>query len=109
MNFISFVKALPKQDDSSLNGFLDIAKSDSNFPNSSDPIKLAQYLYLQLNPEQTLGFQKMLMIYFQVEPANQIPPKYKNDQELYLKAINYILSLQDNDTNYPFKHLLPKG
>ena len=109
MNFISFVRTLSKQDDDSLNGFIDFAKADNNFPNSSDPIKLAQYLYLQLSPDDTTGFQKMLMVYFQVETTNQIPPKYKDDQQLFLKAINYILKLQDNDPSYPFADLLPKN
>jgi hypothetical protein len=109
MNYISFIKDLQKQEDNGINSFLEIAQNDGNFPNSSDPIKLAQYLYLQLTPEQTLGFQKTLMIYQQVETANQIPPKYKNDQQLFLKAINYILKLQDNDSNYPYADLLPKN
>jgi hypothetical protein len=65
MNFISFLRDLPEQDENSLNGFLDIAKLDSNFPNTSDPIKLAQYLYLQLTPDETTGFMKLLIIYIQ--------------------------------------------
>ena len=109
MNFITFLRNLPEQEDDILNGFLDIAKLDNNFPNSSDPIKLAQYLYLQLTPDETTGFMKLLIIYIQTETSNQIPPKYKNNNDLFLKAINYILKLQDNDPLYPFAHLLPKN
>ena len=108
MNYISFLKNILEQDDHDINGFLDIALNDSNFPNSSDPVKLAQYLYLQLTPDETIGFQKTLMIYEQKEIANQIPPKYKNNEALFLRAINYIVKLQDNDSKYPFAHLLPK-
>lgn len=109
MNFISFIRNLPQQDDPGLNGFLTIAKSDPDFPGTSDPLKLAKYIYLKLSPENTLGFQKSLMIYFQLEPTNQIPPKYKNSPDKFLEAINFILKLQDNDPMYPFAHLLPKN
>jgi len=41
MNFISFIRNLPQQDDLGVSGFLTIAKSDLDFPDTSDPLKLA--------------------------------------------------------------------
>ena len=99
MNLISFIKGLPKQDDNGIKDFLDIAKLDSNFPNSSDPIKLAQYLYLQLSPDETLGFQKMLMIYTQSEPSNQVPPKYKNNNAPPISIGNSISMINGSKTD----------
>ena len=105
MDFISFVRTQALQNDPGINAFVAIARADENFPASSDPIKLAQYLYLKLNPQATLGFQKMFMIYAQFEPSNQIPPQYKKDQGKMLEAINLIIDLQNKDSNYPFsKH-----
>jgi hypothetical protein len=100
MNFAEFVKSLPKQKNKTLNSFIAFVKKDEHFPASSEPTKLALYLYKQLNPELTTGFQKLLLFY-SMAPYNQLPKKCE-DHEMMLMAVNIIVGLQNFDTDYPF-------
>ena len=109
MNFITFLREEidHQYGQRDVDAFYDFAINDETFPNSSDPVKLAKYLYLKLTPQETLGYQKFFGIYTQICTSNQVPPKCKNDKEYFLRAINYIVKLQNNDPNYPFRDLIP--
>jgi hypothetical protein len=95
MDFLSFLNTLPKQQDVSLQGFIDFARADKNFPNSSDPELLARYLYRKLGHRLTTAYQKSLMMYFYVSNNNVQP----SDPSL-LDKINRIVDLQNNDPLY---------
>ena len=99
MNFISFVKQNHNQKEEALKNFSETVINDKNFPDSSDPRILGKYLYLKLNHQQTLGFQKWMMIYKTMDTNNELP-KELNDEQTFLNAINYIVFLQNNDTDY---------
>jgi hypothetical protein len=101
MNFTDFVRSLPKQDDKAINKFISFVKKDVNFPATSEPSKLAIYLYKQLDTEQTLAFQKLLLFYGSM-PYNQLPKKCHHSQDIMLMAVNIIVSLQNFDEDYPF-------
>ena len=95
MNFITFLKSLPKQADKSSHNFIRFALSDKEFPDTADPEQLARYLYLRLDHKQTLAYQKLLMFYFFSENNFQQP----TDPSL-LGKINLIVSLQNGDPLY---------
>lgn len=99
MTFTEFIKLMPEQKDTGINGFLSWAKRQDNFPASSDPNLLAQNLYNKLNPEMTQGFQKCLMVYASM-PNNEIPKSLLNDEPKMLSALNRIIELQQGDKNY---------
>lgn len=99
MNFIDFVKALPPQPDKRVSSFVEYAKKDKNFPLTSDPAKLAVYLYMKLNYPQTYGFQNCLMIYSHT-PGNELPKRFFEREDMALMAINIIISLQNFDSDY---------
>lgn len=102
MNFISFIKKQQGQQDPRLKRFVDFAKADPNFPSSSDPAVLAEYLYNKLDPDQTLSFQNWLMIYKQLEPSNELPPA--KDERDFLRMINLIIDKQNADPDYVKKY-----
>ena len=54
MNFITFLKSLPKQADKPSQDFILFALFDKEFPDTADPERLARYLYLRLDHKQTL-------------------------------------------------------
>jgi len=97
MDFLTFIKTLPDQDDKGSQDFMAFVRSDLNFPATSDPEKLAHYLYrkLNLNHRLTLAYQKLLMLYFYAENNYKQP----SDPTL-LGKINLIVSLQNNDPLY---------
>ena len=101
MNFPDFVKSLPKQEDKAANSFIDLVKNDPNFPNTSEPSKLAIYLYQRLNIEQTTAFQKLLLFYGSM-PFNQLPKKCQHREDTMLMAVNIIVALQNFDEDYPY-------
>ena len=78
MNFKEYINNLPVQSDSGINDFIQIVKSSEDFPNTSDPIKLCNFLYLKLDENQTTSFQKIFIFFEQFEKSNDIPKKYKN-------------------------------
>lgn len=92
MDFLTFIKSLPEQEDKGSRDFIAYVRTDANFPTTSDPEKLAHYLYRRLNHRLTLAYQKLLMLYFYTENNYQQP----SDTAL-LGKINLIVSLQNND------------
>jgi hypothetical protein len=101
MNFIDFLKSFPPQGDKRLQSFIDFAKNDKTFPRTSDPSKLAIYLYKTLDPPATLAFQNCLMIYSKT-PDNELPKRFFGREDMALMAINIIVSLQNFDSEYPW-------
>ncbi len=101
MNFIDFIRTFPPQGDKRLQSFIDLAKNDMDFPPTSDPSKLAIYLYKKLNPVQTTAFQNCLMIYSKL-PDNELPKRFFGRADMPLMAINIIVSLQNFDSEYPW-------
>jgi len=100
--FIDFVRVLPEQEDKGIKRFIGFAKETKNFRLTSDPKKLAEYLYKKLDPETTTGFQKTFLMFAELAPKNDIPKQYLKDQAAMLEGVNHILTLQNNDPNYPF-------
>jgi hypothetical protein len=88
-----------------LKKFATFTLSDKTFPETSDPLELAAYLYKKLDPEETLAFQKWLMIYKSMEPTNQLP-EYCSNEKAFLDVINTIVRLQNSDPEYKKKHNL---
>lgn len=102
LSFAEFVSSAPVQDDENLNRFIDLVNNDKAFISSSDPIELAKYLYKKLDPILTLTFQKTFLMYGSIVQNNHIPAKYMETPEAMRDALNHIVSLQDNDLEYPF-------
>ena len=100
MNFKDYLNQMPEQGDTGLNSFLHYVKTDRDFPVSSDPVVLGKYLYLKLNEEQTTGFQKLYIFYANFEQNNDVPTKYKNNQEELLNGVNTIVFMQNEDPEY---------
>jgi len=97
MTYLDFIKTIPIQEDQEINDFCDLVKQDNIFPNSSDPIILAKYLYQKLDEKATYAFQQTFILYSYM-PDNKIPGEYKNNQPKLLEAINYIINLQNNNS-----------
>lgn len=93
--YLNFLKTLGKQDDQEMMQVIELIKNDTGFPNTADINKVAKHLYLKLNQEETLAFQKSLMLYFYVQNGFQQP-----DDPKVLDEINTIVNLQNNDPNY---------
>lgn len=101
MHFIDFIKTAPKQPNKQLQAVIDLIKNDTDFPKSSDPSKLAIYLYLKLNEKQTTAFQQLLMIYRQM-PNHKLPKRAIAREDMFLDAINLIVNLQNSDSDYKY-------
>lgn len=97
MTFYTFIKNMPKQESVEINDFIEYALNDPYFPQSNDPNILAIDLCDKLNESQTKGFQKSLMFYYEFEPKNEVPKAYKEDRNKFLKSVNTILYLQENE------------
>ncbi|MCP4121760.1 MAG: hypothetical protein GY751_08395 [Bacteroidetes bacterium] len=95
MNYYDFIRDLPTQEDDNLNQVIDIILKDTSFPKTDDLEKLAEHLYLKLNPDLTTAFQRSLMLWqFALND-------YKQPQDVgLLNQINYIVDLQNNDPDY---------
>ena len=102
LSFAEFIRFSPAQDDENLNRFIDLVNNDKAFISSSDPVELAKYLYKKLDPILTLTFQKAFLMYGSIVQNNHIPAKYLETQKAMLEGLNHILTLQDNDPEYPF-------
>ena len=100
MNFAEFVKSLPRQKDKDIDRFIALVEKDADFPTTSEPSKLAIYLYKKLNSKQTATFQKLLLFYGSM-PFNQLP-EICQDHEMMLMAVNLIVGLQNFDNDYPY-------
>lgn len=104
MHFYKFIQSLPTQQDEHINKLITWIKNDNTFPkNTSDPSTLAIYLYLHLNIEQTTAYQKLLMLYQQTIPNHKLPPKTTARNDMFLEALNLIVYLQNNDSNYKYQ------
>jgi hypothetical protein len=90
---------MPEQKDQNLDSFLGWAKTQTNFPASSDPNIISEAIYTKLNHQMTQGFQKCLMIYSTM-PNNEIPVLLLNDEKKMLRALNRCAELQSQDLNY---------
>lgn len=99
MHFIDFIKNSPKQQDKQLQAVIDLINNDTQFPKNSDPSKLAIHLYLKLDIKQTSAFQQLLMIYRQL-PNNKLPKRAVAREDMFLDALNLIVSLQNSDSDY---------
>jgi hypothetical protein len=95
MDFLTFLISLPIQQDKGSQDFIAFALSDKQFPITSDPEKLAHYLYRRLNHRLTLSYQKLLMLYFFTLNHYKQP-----DDPTLLDKINLIVFLQNNDPLY---------
>ena len=78
-------------------------KNDTTFPkNTSDPSILAIYLYLHLNIEQTTAYQKLLILYQSTTPKHKLPERTTAHDDMFNDALNLIVYLQNNDSNYKY-------
>ena len=99
MHFKEFVKTMIGQTDPKVKAFANIVIADKDFPQSSDPSKLAIYLYKKLDPDLTRGFQFCLMVYSKM-PDNKLPKMCFGREDMMLDAINLIVGLQNFDSEY---------
>jgi uncharacterized protein YozE (UPF0346 family) len=103
MHFYEFITTqLQQGQDPTVQQVIDIIKKDANFPtHTSDPAQLAIYLYLKLNEAQTTKYQQLLMLYKQLVPKHKFPKRTTAREDMFMDAINLIVSLQNNDSRYP--------
>ena len=98
MNFIDTINNLSAdQDDPHLNKIVTLIKKDPDFPKTNDMEILAKYLYLKLDRDLTLAYQKTLLFWLYQKNGNQ-----KSSDPALLGRVNYIVELQNNDPSYPF-------
>ena len=104
MHFYEFITTQLKQkQEKYIQQVIDLIKNDPAFPkDNSDPTTLAIHLYLTLNEEQTTAFQKLLMIYRTVVKDAKFPKRTTAREDMFLQALNLIVFLQNNDSNYKF-------
>jgi hypothetical protein len=95
MTLKEFILSAPQQDDENINHVLDLLKAEKDLPETVESISKA--IYLKLNTQQTTAFQKTVMMYFFAENNYQQPTAQNLDK------INFIIDLQNDDVNYPFK------
>ncbi|HWY11172.1 MAG TPA: hypothetical protein VN026_07605 [Bacteroidia bacterium] len=76
MRFITFIKSLPKQQDKEVQDFINWAKKNSKFPQSSDPRFLGMYLSNKLNDSMKMGYMKTMM-FFRHQTDNSLPKDLK--------------------------------
>jgi|GEM_PF-744967 hypothetical protein len=100
MEFIEFVKTLPKQEDKRTNEFVHWASQQKDFPDSSHPVILAQYLYDKLDWDMAHTYQKLYVFYEKVIPNNRVPRNYKGQEKL-MEAINIIVDLKNKAGHNP--------
>ncbi|NOQ74900.1 MAG: hypothetical protein GQ574_22995 [Crocinitomix sp.] len=107
-NFLSFIKKTSKQADKGINDFIDYVKENINtFPRTTDLEQLAFAMHNRLTPLQTIGFQKMILMYFELDSKQQLDEIYKMNPSKLLEDVNLIIEFQDRNPNYKFNHLLP--
>lgn len=97
--FLDFICTLTFQNDEATNTFIATAVHDANFPKTNDPAKLACYLYLKLNPIQTMVFQKLLVMYHATHP-DRLPKRAFATDGMALNTINLIIGLQNASAEY---------
>jgi len=104
MHFYEFITTqIQPNQDKDIDSFLAYIKNDKTFPkNNSDPTTLAIQLYLHLDEKQTTAFQKLLMLYKHMVKNHKLPKRTTAREDMFLTAINLIVSLQNNDSNYKF-------
>ena len=104
MKFITFIqhnesRYKEDKDLQSFSWYVKINKSDALL--SSNPYILSFFLYNKLNPQQTQGFQKWMMLYYH-EPKNMLPKELKNDMEQFAEAVNTIINFQIYGVRMPW-------
>ncbi len=98
MNFIDTINNLSAdQGDPHLNKIVTFIKTDPSFPNTNNIELMAKYLYLKLDRDLTLAYQKTLLFWLYQKNGNQ-----KSSDPTHLDKVNYIVELQNNDPSYPF-------
>ena len=103
MHFYQFIQTLTPQQDEHITNLITWIKNDTTFPkNTSDPSVLAIYLYLHFNTNQTSAYQKLLMLYQRLVPKHKLPERTTARDDMFLEAINLIVTLQNNDSNYKY-------
>ncbi|MCB0774536.1 MAG: hypothetical protein KDB93_14320 [Flavobacteriales bacterium] len=101
MDFLSFVQRnSSRQTDPGILAAAKIILGLEDLPRSSDPRILAQSLHKLMDPQATKGFQVMMMVYKDLEPANELPEELKRDPHLFLQAISHINELQNADPHH---------
>lgn len=85
------------QKDEATNNLIERIGKDDSFPNTSEIKTIAQYIYVDLDHNHTLAFQKLLMLW-QFAENNYEQPTDGN----ILVEINHIVDLQTNDPNYKY-------
>jgi hypothetical protein len=87
------------QDDKAINDLIIKIKGDTNFPQTENVRTIAEYLYKELDQNQTMAFQKLLMFWnFSGQGASSGPD---------LDAMNHIIDLQTNDKDYKYADQIP--
>jgi hypothetical protein len=101
MDFLSFVQRnSSRQTEPDILAAAKIILRLEDLPRSSDPRVLAKSLHKLLDPQATKGFQVMMMVYKDLEPANELPEELKRDPQLFLAAISHINELQNADPDH---------
>ena len=101
MDYRSFLqREIPKQTDPGVRAAGKIILRMEDLPRSSDPRVLAKSLHKLMDPQATKGFQVMMMVYKDMEPANELPAELKNDPAKFIAAISHINELQNNDPDH---------
>lgn len=108
MHFYDFLKQQidrNKMSDVAIGQVIDIILKDDTFPkHTSDPAQLAIHLYLKLNVKQTTAYQNLLALYKELAPNHKFPERTapSHRQDMFLDALNLIVTLQNNDSRYKF-------
>lgn len=100
MEFIDFIRSLPRQQDKPTNDFIKWASGQKDFPDSSHPIILASYLFDKLDWDMTHTYQKLYVLYGHTDSKNRIPRNYKEDSKL-MEAINIIVDMKNKAGHNP--------
>ena len=96
IKYYDFIKNLPLGQEPDIMQFKHQAIYVLQIPDTDDIKELARFLYLKLDREMTLAFQKSLMMWLFVKNDFQQP------KDTYLEEINHIIELQNNDPDYPY-------
>lgn len=92
MRFITFIKSLPKQQDKEVQDFINWAKRNPRFPQSSDPRLLGMYLSNKLNDDLKKGYMKTMMIFW-AQTDNSLPKDLKDDKK-FISALNVVVNFK---------------
>jgi len=90
MHFKTFLKQIPKQEDTDMKAFLAwFGRNKEKFPQSSDPAFIVVFMAdKDLAPQVIKGCKKILLTYSTM-PNNKLPKRYA-DKELLFDTVNKI-------------------